>query len=514
MNYSLDYLLIKELRERLVEKILEEWELKWHDFPTLLDDDFILLKNHFDNFLEKLKYDIYVSLEHIIVDESERAKKTPSKPTIRRFLLQKESLPDLQNNTRNALAVYIGYNGWDEFVQNVKHFVRSRYFAVAPYREYKEKSFFGIITTQRFLQIIPDITKEQRSENEPEDVTYKEVSAFNYRRFLSFCFLLLTACVCMFYIYQWYKNRPFTEEQLAKVKFEFISQYDKPNTSTLKFIYDVSSLNTDSVTIDYGYDEFYLSGTDKIIKNQNYIEKYTKKIDTLSHTYFKPNVWVIKLIVRGKTIRTLNKIVYSGKEWTSWSSGKENQTLWVGKILSPSKSMKNGVLHFDKSDMEKQGGLDFYYTKHQINDDFSISGDSVYFEAKIRNSEIEGGFRNYDTSISFLDKNRSSMLLNIIQDCIEYGNFTIAETQFLGKKKYLPFLDINVQKWRLVGIKMKNKTATIYIDGKKIFETPYKGELAEIKGIRITFKGSGSVDWIKLSNSHNGQVVFFDDFIR
>ena len=488
---------LKELRERLLQKLYDEWESKWSKYPLVTDDDFNVLYNQFNEFLIELIDDInsVVENKHWKI----------SKENLRRILENKKETR-YQSHTRNCLAVYVGFDSWDDFILKVKPFVEPLNPITHHYIQIIKPSFWDFTQPKKEPLLIDEIGFTD----------YEEIhkKSLNKNVPYSIIFGFLVSSISIFYIYQWYKNRPFTNEQLAKVKFEFISQYDKPNTSTLKLIYDVSSLNTDSVTVDYGYDEFYLSGTDKIIKNQNYTEKYSKKSDTLSHTYFKPNVWAIKLIVKGKTIRTLNKIVYSGKEWTSWSSGKENQTLWVGKILSPSKSMKNGILHFDKNDMEKQGGLDFYNTKHQINDDFLISGDSTYFETKIRNSETESGFRNYDTSISFVDENRSMMSLNLIQDCIEYGVFTIAETQFSGKKKYLPFLDVNVQEWRLVGIKLKDKTATIFIDGKKIFETPYKGELSKIKGIRFSFKGCGSVDWIKLTNSHNGQVAFFDDFIR
>jgi hypothetical protein len=511
MIYTLDHLFLKELRERFVEKILDEWHEKWHEFPLLEEDNFEKLSNHFDPFLDKLRYDIYETLLSFSENKADEAKKTPSKPTLRRILLNKNEIASLQYNTRNSVALYCGYTSWEHFIEQTDNLIRGKYFGLVHIPKVNEPENQPEGSTPGYPIFVPQPYP-------PTVPIYGEVvkpslwQTMLGKTILTTIMLLAGATIGHFG-YNWYKNRPFTQAQKDAVTFEIIDSYDKPNSGFVKIRYDVSALNPDSVAIEFGEEENFLTGTKKGVTDANYVEYYKKAIDTISHQYNKPNVWQIKLNVNGQVVKTLTKIVYSGNEWTTWAAGRSNENYWSGKIIAPQLAIQNGIIQLRNADIGKQG-LDYYSTKHQLNKDFPIDGDSCFIEARIRDSEAEGGLRYYTGAISFIDSARNIMHLKAVQDAVGATTLRIADTNLPGTKYLNKYLDINLQDWRILGIKLKDQTAYIYLDGKEIHKVAYKGSFGNIKGLKLATTGSGSVDWIRLSNSYTGKEVFFDDFIR
>jgi hypothetical protein len=45
-----------------------------------------------------------------------------------------------------------------------------------------------------------------------------------------------------------------------------------------------------------------------------------------------------------------------------------------------------------------------------------------------------------------------------------------------------------------------------------VYQTPYKGRIDRVAQLWIASKCTGYVDWVRLTNSRTGQVIFFDDF--
>ncbi len=507
-----DLLYLHELENQLFQKINNDWLLKWNKFPEVENGNFNQLPN-LDAFLRALLLDIDTILKPHIDSGIPWENIGISQSTLRRIIIKEKKEVNFQRPTRNCLAYYLGYDGWNDFKFCNKDILPTQPIIINVVQVYR--SLLPQKLLPKFLPPPNDEIEDEEQELQYEEIIQKQFWETKLFKFVCFGILLIGF---LFFtgktVSSWYRNRPFTEEQLAKVKFEFVNQYDKPNTSSVKIHYDVSSLNTDSVSIDYGFEEYFIIRKNRTDNSYQYIERFSKLEDTIAHTFFKPNVWIINLIVKGKIIRTLTKVVYTGHEWVSWSSGKEDDINWIGRNVLPQITMNNGILHYDKANIEKNGWLAFFYTKHQINDDFKINGDSVFFEAKVKNNEMEGGQPCYDTSLSLIDIQKRTINVNFVQDCIEFGNVFLDKTKFYGREKVLPFLDVNLQVWNTLGVSVKNHKATLFVNGKQVFKTKYDGNVTEIKGIRITFRGSGSVDWVKLSNSSTEKVVFFDDFVR
>ena len=490
---------LQELKEQLFQKIHDEWESKWQYFPTIEQDDFSALPS-LNAFIEELHDDIDATLKQKLPSK-ERLEMMISKENLRRILKNKHEIR-LQSHTRNCLAYYLDFDGWEDFKEKVKTIIPHEPVVVNYVQVYQ--SFLPQRQAQSFQ--LPPNSDYIILPSEPfwKTTLFKQIT-------LGIIGILLMSFVS-FSSYRWYKNRPFTPEQLAKVKFEIIEDYAKPNNDYFKISYDVSSLNCDSVMVDYDADQIY-----KIDYQQHgysYKEIFRNRIDTVSHTYFMPNVWEIKLIVNNQVIKTIQKIVYSGKKWTVFADGSFQNTNWINHLKNEEEGIHEGILHLSPDEIDRPNSNLNYWVNYKSVQDFNIDADSLTLETRIRNNYKEGGISCYDSPISITTNSKKQIGVNFVQDCIEYARITVGKIELKGNKNKLSFMDLNLQEWQIIKIKIKNRVAYFYANDKEIFKIKCEANLGLVKQINYNFKGSGSVDWVKLSNSYTGKIVFSDDFER
>ncbi len=491
---SINFYYLQELKEQFFQKIFDEWAVKWQHFPTIEVDNFEGLPS-LNAFVEELHDDVDNTLRQKLPSKV-RLEMMISKENLRRILKNNHEIR-LQTHTRNCLAYYLGFEGWQDFKEKTQPNLPQEPVVVN--------------YVQVYQSLLPQRTKTYEL---PQDTDYVIELKEPFWKSKYFRKAVLTILICLvgfataFYGYSWYKNRPFTDEQLGKVKFEIIEDYAKPNNNHFKICYDVSSLDCDSVMIDYGFDVTYMNDFNKKTNENTYQETYKNKTDTISHTYFKPNIWIIKLIVRNQVIRTIKKIVYTGDKWTSFLAGNN----WEGRNKPPNFAVNKGILHLSPFQLDEPDAKNHSWTQHYMVKDFELDGDSAIFETKIKNNQNDGGILCYDSSIGLRTDNMQGVGASFMQDCIEYAVLHIAETTITGNEKLLSFMDLNLQEWQVVKIKLQNHVAYIYVNDKEIHRLRYKGDLGKIKVVSYNFKGSGSVDWVKLSDSYTGKVVFEDDF--
>lgn len=490
---------LQELKEQFFQKLHDDWSNKWQHFPPVENDDFATLPS-LNAFVEELHEDIDETLR-LKLASKERLEMMISKENLRRILKNTQEIR-LQSHTRNCLAYYLGFEGWEDFKEKNKQNIPAEPVVVNYIQVYQ--SLLPQHQAQNFQ--LPPNSDYVILPSEPLWKTkfFKQIA-------LGIIGILLMSFVS-FSGYRWYKNRPFTSEQLAKVKFEIIEDYAKPNNNYFKIRYDVSSLDCDSVTVDYDSDQVYM--IDYQQDGNSYQETFRNKIDTVSHTYFMPNIWEIKLVVNNQVIRTIKKTVYTGNEWAIFANGGFQNKPWVGHLKNEKEGIHLGILHLTPDKIDRPNENVSYWVNYKKVQDFGIDADSLIFETRIRNNYQEGGISCYDSPINIMTDSKKTIGVNFVQDCIEYARVTIGKIELKGNINNLSFMDLNLQEWQIIKIKIKDRVAYLYVNDKEIYRIKCEDNLGLIKQINYNFKGSGSVDWVKLSNSHTGKIIYFDDFKR
>lgn len=498
-----DKIYLHELREQFLLKVVDEWPSKWQrEFEEFSSFEALKSKNA---FLEALLVDIEVVLHQQLNGEAKN--ELFSKDFLRRFIFEYGTKDvRIQTRFRNVIAVYLGYADWSDFQQKNNDLDRQNihinYVNI-------EESFLPVL---RKMQVIP-ISDEPYASFQ----VVKPRSAL-LRMLPGFLGVIAVAVLCYFG-FNWWQSRPFSSEELKEVQFKVIKTVGKYPQS-VRIMYDVRPLKrVRNVELILGVGKIVAAN-----KYVSYITNSVKTCDTVSQTYFYPGVYRLNLLVNKHLIKTDYHTVYSyPNQWAAWGFGVAYEKNWTTNISTVKTNINDGVLHLDPRDLpnEIKGEDDYRHTVYALTQDFGIRPDSVTLEARLKNPESEGGESCFNTDILLTDKN-----LNIAEaeftmmGCSDYAKLIVGKTIFrkgnlqLGKNVDLDNFSVNHNEWNTYKLQLKDNLIEVFVNGNSVFQGEYERpeNFTNLTDIRFTFKGTGSVDWVKVSNSYTGKVVYQTDF--
>ncbi|MEB2774298.1 hypothetical protein SYJ56_03220 [Algoriphagus sp. D3-2-R+10] len=97
--------------------------------------------------------------------------------------------------------------------------------------------------------------------------------------------------------------------------------------------------------------------------------------------------------------------------------------------------------------------------------------------------------------------------------CENYAGYKLGEISKRGSDNDLSKLGQQVYNYQEIGIEVRDKKAEIKINGEQVYTEVFKQDFGDIVGLTYIFDGSGSIDFVRLSDPA-GKVVFADDFNR
>lgn len=271
-----------------------------------------------------------------------------------------------------------------------------------------------------------------------------------------------------------------------------IETCDKPyyDSCEIKIDYDLSQISYKEAHIDLG---------------NNRIQHLVKSKGHFSAEVFDNPIHTIFLVIDGKKYP---KRIYS------------ESSEWIGKINNtfvPYGSFTNdGKLHMNDSILKKfVKNSDEYYISYLKVKDFGYPLDDITFEAKVKNPLQEGGISCYDVSFDLngiLEMQKSQLSFNLLAPgCTNWARLRLGNLSLDPSNYDLSKSGVDLSYWRIVKGVFKDKRFKIYLDGKLLYEIPYKDGLGNLNFIQVFFKGNGSVDYFKLS-TNDGKELFHDSF--
>ncbi len=135
--------------------------------------------------------------------------------------------------------------------------------------------------------------------------------------------------------------------------------------------------------------------------------------------------------------------------------------------------------------------------------------DNFSFEARVKNPDSEGGRDAYDTRIEILGSgmNAGCNLMGAAW-AQSYNSAWVGGTSTNNQAG----LVVDLNDWAVIKMEFNNGVLHYSRDDEEFFQLPYSGNICNIYGFNFTFKGSGSIDWVKLTDGY-GNVVYFEDFL-
>jgi hypothetical protein len=242
----------------------------------------------------------------------------------------------------------------------------------------------------------------------------------------------------------------------------------------------------------------------KIDYNKAYLNLLDQKIllaqskGSYTHTFTKPIGTEVSLEVDNQIKKYFVPINSTG--WLAYAD-KYGMPLAIEK----------GVLHHNINKIPSPilSNGDYYINYANIHD-WKIDGDNMTYEARVKNSPEEGGISCFDIAIDINGKykyKKGVLSFNLlIPGCQRYANLKVGNTSLSGVKgDDLTTSCLNTNEWLMVKVITNNSQVKIYANGQLIHDLPYKGKIGEVKFLQIGFKGSGSVDWVRMKDNTTGE---------
>jgi len=212
----------------------------------------------------------------------------------------------------------------------------------------------------------------------------------------------------------------------------------------------------------------------------------------------------IQLYVADKLVCEVPVAVYS----TGWE-GYLNLRVPIEK----SAFYQNGQLHFSPNLVPRDQRADYYPAFLNFRD-YGLSADAMRFEARVLNNEKIGGLWAYDVSVDLVGTKHRAYFNVLAPDAILYAHAGAGKTELSGSNNpNLQGLGVKMEDWCVLTMQLLNQQAVILIDGKEALRFPYQEALGELRGIQFYIKGSGAVDWVRITDLKDNKVKYFDDFL-
>ena len=118
----------------------------------------------------------------------------------------------------------------------------------------------------------------------------------------------------------------------------------------------------------------------------------------------------------------------------------------------------------------------------------------------------EGALVGQDIAIQFICENGKMIIP--LADSLGAPNISliISEKKRVGRYDNMSDFVCNLNQYVNVKIETQNKDLTVFINEKPIYQEAYKQDLGDLFGIKVSFLGSGSIDYMELTNQNNSTV--------
>ncbi|CAA9224262.1 MAG: hypothetical protein AVDCRST_MAG56-615 [uncultured Cytophagales bacterium] len=272
---------------------------------------------------------------------------------------------------------------------------------------------------------------------------------------------------------------------------------------TVVFEYDIARLPADSVYIDYGYGLFGHHERELLPRYKRLITYY----------YHFPGRYTVRLWSGRQVLDSIPVEVLS-RGWMAAVYLKNNRL----ESLEPKllrEGRRKGRLYVSPEAV-RAAGIDtalVNWTEFSNIRTFGVDGDNFSLETRFRNSPAEGGFACLESMLRVLGERNLFRLQFNQPGCAHWATVQFGEIELAGKFNDLSPFSTAVSGWRVARLEVRGRRARVLLDGKPVYQMAYRQPVGALRGIIYNFRGGGAVDYIRLFNAKNA-LVYADEFDR
>jgi transcriptional regulator with XRE-family HTH domain len=270
---------------------------------------------------------------------------------------------------------------------------------------------------------------------------------------------------------------------------------DIPNT--VVFNYNIDDVQADSFFIQQSWD-----------KNRRV--RIYKNTHTLTDIYYEPGYHIAKLIANDSIIKAVPVSVPT-RDWIFYAN--ENKVKYQTEYIKADKPVNNGVLALSPLDLTKnriapEKGKLYLYSYFPLKQE--VSSENFSLKTRVRMKEISNNFCPY-IAIEVYAQRYFMLVKSTPKGCAAEAFFFLGQKKISGKDTDLSAISFDVTQWTDIELTVKNKQATVKINGKESFSSSYKNDTNLITGLSFISNGLCEVDNVELKGL-DGKVVYENDF--
>jgi len=269
-----------------------------------------------------------------------------------------------------------------------------------------------------------------------------------------------------------------------------------PNTVIFK--YDVSNVITDTFYIQQSW-------------NDDHKVRIDPKGKALSSIYFESGYHRAKLLAGDSIIAEQPvHIISNGWEPHVYRSDSEPELV----DFKNEKFIKNGTLHLDSNILVRRN-VDFskkFHSRITNSQIFNVHSDNFSFSTRMKADRV------FEDLCAWMDliivtEVQTFMISWTEKGCEKNAAYKLGEILKKGENNDLSQLGCDLYEWQELEIRVKDRHAVIYLNGKPTYQEVYKENFGKIVSLIYLFDGTGTIDYAKLMDG-TGKVTFDENFER
>jgi len=287
------------------------------------------------------------------------------------------------------------------------------------------------------------------------------------------------------------------------IQFIFASQ--RANVNPDDYFFSSKKVVTEGVpnSVVFDYDAAKAPSDSSVIFQQSWDTTFRTKVskNQRQHTniYYYPDYYEAKLLVGHKIVKEHNVLITSG----GWlpivvqrpvpAYFKKEDAMVDGKIFLSMDKIKSRNI--------KLNGEPLITVYSHVRDFGEIYSDDFVFETYLRNDFNEGIAICQKTIVYLLCEGTAIGIPLCMKGCVSDIDLLFTEFFISGKQKNLSAFGVDFSKYAKIRIESKNGKAKIFINDALAYEVTDHIKKAKIIGMDYVFYGTGSVDYVKMSNA-------------
>ena len=264
--------------------------------------------------------------------------------------------------------------------------------------------------------------------------------------------------------------------------------------NTVVFHYDVSATTSQDIAIQQSWDERLRTS---VSPNQN----------TYTATYYYPGYFRAKLLVDGQVVKEHDLYVRSGG-WMTIAEAVPVPHYLPTHASSGQMRVSEALLQQKKLlTRDEAAWIRYCY----VEDLGKLSANDFTLETRIKNDYNQGDAVCQEVQVSVLCSEGYYAVPLAIPGCVGQLNMALGTKGVSGTTHDLSALGCDLSQWQTLRLEVRNRQVTVHVNDQPVWKDSYTDDAGKIAGLRYRFHGPGAVDYVRLLDG-GGELVYAEDF--